>query len=55
VKVLLVNLGAEPFEVTVGTRIAQLLVAPVAPVEIDVVTELVPTERGAGGFGSTGR
>lgn len=54
VKVLLVNLGAEPFEVTIGTRIAQLIVAPVAPVEIDVVTELVPTERGAGGFGSTG-
>mgnify|MGYP006290900273 CR=1 FL=1 len=54
VKVLLVNLGAEPFEVEIGMRVAQLVIAPVVPVEVDVVTELVPTDRGTGGFGSTG-
>jgi len=54
VKVLLVNLGAEPFEVEVGTRIAQLVLAPVGAAELHVSTELRPSERGEGGFGSTG-
>lgn len=51
--VLLVNLGEEPFVVERGMRIAQLVVAPVAPVRL-VEGMVAPTERGAGGFGSTG-
>jgi dUTP pyrophosphatase len=54
VMVLLVNLGAEPFAVTRGMRIAQLVVAPVARAKVMEVAELDPTARGAGGFGSTG-
>jgi dUTP pyrophosphatase len=54
VKVLLVNHGAEPFAVTPGMRIAQLVVAPVARAEIVEVAALAATDRGAGGFGSTG-
>ncbi len=55
VKVLLVNLGAEPFTVRRGDRIAQLVVAPVARCTPVAVAELPETERGAGGFGHTGR
>ena len=54
-KVALVNLGAEPFAVTRGMRIAQMVVAPVASVQFLTVRELPATGRGAGGFGSTGR
>ena len=54
-KVLLVNLGAEPFEVRHGERIAQLVLAPVALLEPLEVEELPAAERGDGGFGSTGR
>jgi dUTP pyrophosphatase len=54
VKVLLINHGKEPFEVTAGMRIAQLVVAPVARVEWDRRTELPDTIRGVGGFGHTG-
>ena len=55
VGVILVNLGSEPFTVTRGLRIAQLLIAPVVqagPVDVDSLDD---TARGAGGFGSTGR
>jgi len=52
--IALVNLGAEPFEVTRGMRIAQLIVAPVARPAFREVAELPGTERGEGGFGSTG-
>ncbi len=55
VKVLLANLGDAPFTVARGDRIAQLVVAPVARPEPVVVTTLPATERGAGGFGHTGR
>ena len=55
VKVLLLNLGAEPFEVTRGMRIAQLLVVPVPKVKWRQVAELPATARGDGGFGHTGR
>ena len=55
VKVILVNLGDEPFEVRRGDRIAQLVVAPVAAVRVVEVEEVSATERGGGGFGSTGR
>ncbi len=54
VQVLLVNHGREPFVVEHGARIAQLVVAPVARCELDEVAELDATERGGGGFGSTG-
>ena len=54
VMVALVNLGAEPFVVARGMRIAQLVVAPVPRVEWSEVDELPPTARGAGGFGHTG-
>ena len=54
VKVLLINLGAEPFEITRGMRIAQMVVAPVVQARVDEITEISETTRGAGGFGSTG-
>ena len=53
-KVALVNLGSEAFEVTRGMRIAQIVVARVEPAEFRTVAALPPTARGAGGFGSTG-
>ena len=55
IKVILVNLSNEPFEVKPGERIAQAVVAAHATVEWNEVEELGTTERGAGGFGSTGR
>lgn len=55
VKVLLVNLGREEVEIRDGDRIAQLVIAPVARARFEAVTSLDETERGAGGFGSTGR
>jgi dUTP pyrophosphatase len=54
VMVLLANLGSEAFTVRRGDRIAQLVVAPVAHVEIVSVEALGETDRGQGGFGSTG-
>ena len=54
VKVILVNHGAEPFKVTRGMRIAQMLILPVPRVEWREVNELPATERGEGGFGHTG-
>jgi dUTP pyrophosphatase len=54
VMVLLVNHGSDPFMVRRGDRIAQLVIAPVNHVEIVAVEALQATERGPGGFGSTG-
>ncbi|HMJ56303.1 MAG TPA: dUTP diphosphatase [Polyangiaceae bacterium] len=54
VKVVLVNFGADPFTVRRGDRIAQLVVAPVAKVTLRVAASLDPTDRGHGGYGSTG-
>lgn len=54
IAVILVNLGGEPFCVERGMRIAQMVVAPVAAVAWEEMTDLAATERGAGGFGSTG-
>jgi dUTP pyrophosphatase len=54
VRVVLVNFGPEPFVIHRGDRVAQLVVAPVARALFDVVEELPPTQRGDGGFGSTG-
>jgi dUTP pyrophosphatase len=55
VKVILANLGSEPFEVHRGDRIAQLVPAPVLKARFSEVAELSETGRGAGGFGSTGQ
>ena len=55
VKVILANLGTEPFEVLRGERIAQLVPAPVLRARFRETEDLDLTERGAGGFGSTGR
>lgn len=55
-KVLLVNTDPdEPFQLRRGERIAQLVIQPVAAASLVEVDELAPTERGGGGFGSTGR
>lgn len=54
VKVLLVNLGEEPFVIARGMRIAQMVIAPVTQVAVREATEASETDRGAGGFGSTG-
>jgi dUTP pyrophosphatase len=54
VKVILANLGSEPFPIKRGDRIAQLVPAAVQRASIIEVTSLDETERGAGGFGSTG-
>lgn len=54
VRIGLINLSAEPFEVTRGMRIAQLVVARVERPTLREVSDLDHTERGHGGFGSTG-
>lgn len=55
VKIILINLSLEPVEITDQERIAQLVVCPIVQAEMELVTDLGSTERGAGGFGSTGR
>jgi dUTP pyrophosphatase len=55
VKVILINLGQEPFEIRRGERIAQLVPAPVLRADFVEASELSETKRGSGGFGSTGR
>lgn len=54
IKVILANLGTENFTIERGMRVAQMIVAPYSQVSWDVVETLDTTERGAGGFGSTG-
>lgn len=54
VKVPLINHGREPFAITRGDRIAQLVIAPVTRAALAEVATLDPTARGTGGFGSTG-
>ncbi len=54
VKVILANISNEPFFVNPGDRIAQLIFSPVAHADLDEVESLDETERGDGGFGSTG-
>jgi dUTP pyrophosphatase len=55
VAILLVNHGRASFTVKPGDRVAQLVIAPVARAEVVEADELPATQRGAGGFGSTGR
>ncbi len=54
IAVILINLGDEPFDVTRGMRIAQMVIAPVFRAQWREVDGLEDSERGAGGFGSTG-
>lgn len=51
----LVNLGSEPYTVEVGDKVGQLVIFPVAIVELEEADSLSESERGLGGFGSTGR
>lgn len=55
VKIILANLGSEPFEIRRGERIAQLVPAPVQKAAFREVAQLSETDRGTAGFGSTGR
>lgn len=54
-KVLMINLGDSSFPINHGDRIAQMIVAPVAQATVQQVDTLPDTERGSGGFGSTGK
>ena len=54
IQVILVNLGAETFEITRGTRVAQMIIAQIIQAKIVESDRLDATEREAGGFGSTG-
>ena len=54
VKVPIINLGTDEFEITHGMRVAQLVIAPVTQVSVIEVSEVSDTKRGGGGFGSTG-
>ena len=54
IRVLLINHGQVPYVIKPGDRIAQLVICPVARVQVEVVESLDETERGSGGFGSTG-
>ena len=55
IQVILINHGAAPFTVSRGERIAQMVIAPVVQAELVPAATLSGTERGSGGFGSTGR
>ena len=54
IKVILINLGSEDFTINNGDRIAQMIVAPVTQASFSITDSLSQTERGSGGFGSTG-
>ena len=54
VRIMLINLGEDDFTVTRGMRIAQLVVAPVSLARLELADTLETTDRGSGGFGSTG-
>ena len=55
IKVILVNLSSDPYTVNDGDRIAQIIFSPFARARMETVEALPPTERGEGGFGSTGQ
>ena len=54
IKVILINLGTADFTINSGDRIAQMIIAPVMQASFTITDSLSETERGAGGFGSTG-
>ncbi len=55
IQVILINYGTEAFTIRRGERIAQMVIAPVVQAQLIPVTSLSETDRGSGGFGSTGR
>lgn len=55
VGILLINLGSEPVELKSGERIAQMVICPVCQADFELAAELPESERGSGGFGSTGK
>ena len=55
IKIIMANLGQEPFTICRGERIAQMIIAPVVTATLRAVDELPKTERDSGGFGHTGR
>jgi len=55
IRIIMINLGQEPFTIHSGDRIAQLVVMPVCQGQLHLVAELPETERGSGGFGHTGQ
>lgn len=55
IKVILINLGEAPFEISPGQRIAQIVIAPVSQANFVVTEQLSQSQRGEGGFGSTGQ
>jgi dUTP pyrophosphatase len=55
IKIILANMGSEIFKISIGDRIAQLVVSPVTKATVISVEAISNTERGSGGFGSTGR
>ncbi|HKS19291.1 MAG TPA: dUTP diphosphatase [Bradyrhizobium sp.] len=55
ISVILINHGAAPFVIGRGERIAQMVIAPVVQAQLVAAVSLSPTDRGSGGFGSTGR
>jgi len=55
IKVILINLGNEPFEIKHGDRIAQMILAKYEKIEFTLVDSLEETDRGSGGFGHTGK
>jgi dUTP pyrophosphatase len=55
IKVILINLGQVPFEISPGQRIAQIVIAPVTRADFAVIDQLGGSQRGEGGFGSTGK
>lgn len=52
--IILINLGQEEFKVTQGMRVAQMVIKPTLTLDVEEVVELTSTDRGEGGFGSTG-
>ena len=55
IQVILINHGSEPLAIKRGERIAQMVIAPVVQAKLVAVAQLSTTDRGTGGFGSTGR
>lgn len=55
IQVLLINYGKEDFSINLGDRIAQAVLCPIQKAKFEVAKELDVTQRGAGGFGSTGQ
>lgn len=55
IKIIMANLGQEPFTISRGERIAQMVIAPVTTARLLAVEDLPETERNSGGFGHTGR